>query len=236
MDLSEIYRFEINKLFEEWKSKAPIGEIDHKNNVFISDGIVCPEQWFSQKVRPLFLLKEAYHGEGNWDLISEHLLTDKRIGSGTWRRVSEWTYGIMATTANKIPPYPVDETINYYGNPYLRKIAVVNIKKSGGTSSSNMETIGKYAEYDRVQLHKEIELIDPTVIFCGYTISLLNVIMEKTVKDYSHPNPNLFYFVKLNDHNVIVLDYYHPSNRYPAVINYYALMGIYQQALIQEKE
>lgn len=44
------------------------------------------------KVRPLFLLKEAYHGRGNWDLISEHLLTDRKIGSGTWRRVSEWRY------------------------------------------------------------------------------------------------------------------------------------------------
>lgn len=236
MSLAEKYRMNINKLFEEWKSKIPSNGIDHKNNVFISDGIVCPEQWFEQKVRPLFLLKEAYHGGENWDLISEHLLTNKKIGSGTWRRVSEWAYGIMATTTNRIQPFPVDETMNYYGNPYLRKIAVVNVKKSGGSSISNMEIINKYAEYDHAQLYREIELIDPTVIICGYTMASLNIIVGKTVKDYSHPNPNLFYTMKLNNHDVIVLDYYHPSNRYPAVVNYYGLMGIYQQALIQKHE
>lgn len=234
MDLVKQYRHNIKALFEEWERKAPAGGIDHKNNAFISDGVVCPEQWFSQKVRPLFLLKEAYHGGGNWDLISEHLLTDKKIAGGTWRRVSEWTYGLMAATANIIPPYPADEIMNYYGNPYLRQIAVVNVKKSGGTSSSNMEIINRYAEYDQVQLHKEIELIDPTVIVCGYTISSLNIIMGETIKDYSYPNPNLYYTMYLNNHDVTVLDYYHPSNRYPAVINYYGLIGIYQQALMRK--
>lgn len=234
MNIIKQYESDIKSLFEEWKEKTSSGEIDHKNNVFISDGIVCPKQWFSQNVRPLFLLKEAYHEEGNWDLISEHLLTDKKIGSGTWRRVSEWTYGLMATTENVLPPYPVDEIMNYYGNPYLRKMAVVNVKKSGGTSNSDMEVINKYAEYDKAQLRKEIELVDPTVIVCGYTISSLNIIMEEPVKDYSHPNPNFYYTMRLNNHNVVVLDYYHPSNRYPAVMNYYGLMGIYQQALIQK--
>lgn len=49
-------------------------------------------------------------------------------------------------------------------------------------------------------------------------------------------NSNLYYFTRLNGHDVIVLDYYHPSNRYPDIMNYYGLIGSYQQALIcQEK-
>ena len=42
------------------KRKTQTLRIDHQNGVFIRDGVVCPEQWFLQKVRPLFLLKEAY--------------------------------------------------------------------------------------------------------------------------------------------------------------------------------
>lgn len=236
MDLVNRYQTEIEKLFQEWKEKLPSNEIDHKNGVFIRDGIVCPKLWFAQKVRPLFLLKEAFHGSGDWDLIHDHLLGSGKIGRGTWRRVSEWAYGLMNTTENIIPPFPADETMSFYGNPYLRQIAVVNVKKSNGASNSSMEQINQYAEYDRLQLRRELELIAPTVIVCGYTISSLNIIMEKSIKDYQQTNPNLYYFMELNGHDVVVLDYYHPSNRYPAILNYYGLMGIYQQALTQRSK
>ena len=66
MNKSEQYQQDIGNHFKAWKSKPPCDGIDHPASVFISDGIVCPGQWFSQKVRPLFLLKEAYHGSGDW--------------------------------------------------------------------------------------------------------------------------------------------------------------------------
>ena len=78
MERTEKYISDIELLFQEWKNKAPSDDINHSKNVFIRDGIVCPEQWFSQKVRPLFLLKEAYHGTGDWDLIKDHLLTKEK--------------------------------------------------------------------------------------------------------------------------------------------------------------
>ena len=62
MERADKYINDIELLFQEWKNKAPSDDINHSQNVFIRDGIVCPEQWFSQKVRPLYLLKEAYHG------------------------------------------------------------------------------------------------------------------------------------------------------------------------------
>ena len=92
------------------------------------------------------------------------------------------------------------------------------------------DNILQYAEYDRTELRREIELIDPTIIVCGYTITSLNVIMGYNIKD--RQNSNLYYFTRLNGHDVIVLDYYHPSNRYPDIMNYYGLIGSYQQALI----
>lgn len=49
-----IYKKRIDDLFNEWKNKDI-----HKNQVFISDGVVCPKIWFNSTKRPLFLLKEA---------------------------------------------------------------------------------------------------------------------------------------------------------------------------------
>ena len=80
MERADKYINDIELLFQEWKNKAPSDDINHSQNVFIRDGIVCPEQWFSQKVRPLYLLKEAYHGTSDWDLIKEHLLTEAKMG------------------------------------------------------------------------------------------------------------------------------------------------------------
>ncbi len=38
-------------------------------------------------------------------------------------------------------------------------------------------------------------------------------------------NSNLFYTVQINGHAAIVLDYWHPSNQFPDLLNYYGLMG-----------
>ena len=78
-------------LFEIWKNKAPRNvkgfEINHKDNVFISDGIVNPLVWNKQKPRILFVLKEAYSdkNDGDWSLTDwvasgECLIT--RYGEG----------------------------------------------------------------------------------------------------------------------------------------------------------
>ena len=147
-------------------------EIDHANTVFIRDGVVCPELWFAQRTRPLFLLKEAYNGDGDWDLAGDHLLTSDSA-SRMWRRVSRWTYALLNTTAEELAPYDPGLDVSKYGNEYLRRIAVVNVKKSGDKNSSNMDEIRSYAWFDAQRLWKQLSLCDPTVIVCGYTGSAL---------------------------------------------------------------
>lgn len=249
MSTAKTYHSDMEKLYSKWKLKAPISKsisikgkttldvsINHQENVFITDGIVCPEKWYSQNVRLLFLLKEAYHGGGDWDLISEHLLLKDKKMSHLFKRICQWTYGIMNTTKEVIPMYKAELPDNHYGNDILKQIAVVNVKKSNGKSNSTMNEINQYAEYDQKELKQELEIIDPTVIICGYTISSMNIIMGTKIKDYNHPNENWFYRTKLNKHDVIILDYYHPANQYPDLLNYYGMMGIYQQALKENME
>lgn len=231
MERADKYRTDIELLFQGWKNKVPSNGIDHGKSVFIRDGVVCPEQWFSQKIRPLFLLKEAYHETGDWDLIRDHLLTNEKMGKHiTWKRVSQWTRGLLHTSNTYLCPFADEAAMHCFGNEQLRRIAVVNVKKSNGAKGSGKDDILQYAEYDFAELRQELELIDPTIIVCGYTISSLDIIMGYNIRD--RQNSNRYYFMRLNDHDVIVLDYYHPSNRYPDIMNYYGLTGSYQQALI----
>ena len=232
-----------NAMFADWKKltgrvpgktgydTAAI-EIDHANTVFIRDGVVCPELWFAQRTRPLFLLKEAYNGDGDWDLASDHLLTSNSA-SRMWRRVSHWTYALLNTTAEELVPYDPGLDVSKFGNEYLRRIAVVNVKKSGGKNNSNMDEIRSYAWFDAERLWKQLSLCDPTVIVCGYTGSALDIIAERMTgtKVRETYNENLYYTMELNGHKVLVLDYWHPANQFPEQMNYYGLAAVYQLGL-----
>lgn len=228
------YRDNMEKLFSEWKTakqddkdeKGTSG-INHRDSVFVKDGVVCPEQWFSQDVRPLFLLKEAHGGSEDWDLTG--YLRSDGSASNMWKRIAEWTYGLLSTKKNEIASYTVDPGHNKLGNYHLKQIAAVNVKKSDGQKESDMDTIRAYAEFDHDRLKKQIEYCDPTVIVCCATVSALDAILKKHIREPR--NDNCYYFTDINGHSVMVLDYWHPANRYPAIMNYYGLMGIYNAAL-----
>ena len=237
------YTGENNALFAEWKKimgsvsdRKEYGiaatEINHANTVFIRDGVVCPELWFAQRTRPLFLLKEAYNGDGDWDLSSDHLLTGNSA-SRMWRRVSHWTYALLNTTAEELAPYDPGLDVSKYGNEHLRRIAVVNVKKSGGNNSSSMDEIRSYAWFDAERLWKQLSLCDPTVIVCGYTGSALDIIAERMTgrKVRDTYNENLYYTMELNGNKVLVLDYWHPANHFPKEMNYFGLAAVYQLGL-----
>ena len=85
--------------------------------------------------------------------------------------------------------------------------------------------------YDRQELLEQLSLIRPTILVCGYTASLLFTLWEKQPQK----NENWFTWVSFQGEPLLVLDYYHPANAFPDLLNYYGLMGIYQQALLTQK-
>ena len=242
----------LEELFEIWKNKPVIHksyydktkkqdvivEIDH-SNVFISDGPIDISTWNNRSTGKhiLFLLKEAYGESEDWSL-NDWL---KRTGPSTnlWYRVVEWTYGISNTSKDEIARYSPGEIsfdrVDGMPNEWLKQIAIVNIKKSGGRSSSDYEEIMLYAEADKEELLKEIELIDPDIIVCGATASNLDFLLDGTLKE--KPCDNWYYYTSyLGNRERLVIDYYHPANRYPAMLNYYGIANIYQQALIEKEK
>jgi hypothetical protein len=231
MDKKE-YIKQKNILFEEWQQSG-----EHKGvKPFNKDGVIDPNIWYSQDLRVLFLLKEAYHKEEyeTYDLAEK--LCENGPWDSMWRRVAEWGYGLRNTTAERIADYN-----GIYGastkslKEELRRIAIVNVKKSNGKSESSWKDIQNYADADKDFLNRQIDLIDPTVIVCGYTFAHLNdFYCEASInkKDKNQYNPDGFYKYK----NIMILDYYHPSDISPAFMTFYALCAIWQNALIKKSD
>ena len=242
------YKKKISALFDAWKQKAPSsdGYINHPARVFISDGIVAddPDEWYRQDCRPLFLLKEAYGGDQDWDLTwYVRSVADGKNKNRTWRNVAMWTYGLLNTHADHalpglpeyhretdaLPPNAANATFN---GQLLKKIAVVNIKKSDGEMSSSDDDLLRYAEHDAKELWQEIELINPTVIVSANTKSVQDMIAEKNGLPKIQRNlQDWTSHLKINGHDTILIEYWHPANHFPNMMNFYTLTAVYQHAL-----
>ena len=116
-------------------------------------------------------------------------------------------------------------------------IAVVNLKKSGGKSSSDYGEIEAYALADKEEIKKQLRLIAPDTILCGSTFRALNHVFDNKIRPEGMQCDNWFYYTDIiSISRTLVIDYYHSANYYPALLNYYAVTNIFQQALLYQKE
>jgi hypothetical protein len=223
-----------DELFDLWRKKPYfVGEnnviIDHGKNNFVSDGIVNHNEWnkVEDKKKILFILKEA-HSLPDGSSISELIKTKEP--SRIWKRVIEWTYGITNTSKVEIAKYSSDKLDYNANNKWLNKIAILNIKKSNGKTRSSNDELEEYARYDKNEIKKQIEIINPDIIVCGYTGEYLKLICDGKVMEVQNKD-NWYYFADLCGKTIIILDYYHPASQVKIQLNYYTITNIYQQAL-----
>lgn len=222
----------LDKLFSLWKSKEPKDGINHQKNAFISDGIVDPVTWSDQSQKTiLFVLKEAYDRYGTGYSLNEWL--HKYLVKKIWKRVAKVSHGIQNTNATTISEYKAELSDDEYRSS-LNRIAVMNLKKSGGRSHSDHNEILRYAEYDSEELKKEFELIDADIIVCGYTFTILYEVIFGN--DPIKKCDNWYYWLRYNGRDRLFIDYYHPGFYTSDLLYYYGLIAIYQQAIINRPE
>ena len=224
---------ELRELMEEWRMKP-----NHVNAVFNYDGIVNEEVWNKKSnKRILFFLKEAYHKDQGEKSLKDQISTSYSLVEELdecnpwkmWRKVAVWTAAINNTDVNGTLKYS-QKDIRDMENELIKNIAVVNVKKSHGNNFSGYEDLQNYAKEDKVEIKKEIELISPKIILCGNNCSLLKIVYPEMNLEQLHEDHYIIF------NNIIILDYYHPASQYPNFVNYYAIAGIYQQALKEIKD
>jgi hypothetical protein len=199
----EEYEKESKKLLNKWK------QLDHhKNKGFVSDGIVDFDEWEKADQKILVVLKEAYGDKKQWkltDLIGDDD-REKIKNYPHYKMLSKWLYVLHNTTHDKLPE-SIEDIDPDLADSYLLSCAVINIKKSSGKSTSNNNEIYDYAVQDKDFLKKQIDLINPQIVLCGYTASsLLSGVYD--LDDY-----NQYYFSDycISFEGRTFIDFWHPS-------------------------
>ena len=80
----------------------------------------------------LCILRSVRNGDSDWDLVKDHLLLKEKKMSHLFKRICQWTQGLLNTSQDDIPAFFSGMSDIHYGNDILKHIAVVNVKKSGG--------------------------------------------------------------------------------------------------------
>jgi len=190
-----------NNLFKQWKSE---------DNNWVKDGVVNENEYLKYKQKVLFILKEANGGKDEkW--IDGDLRTFLKDGARayTWNNIVRWQYGIE--NINNSMSYWNIKVDNKFRKEYLSKTAVINLKKIPGNSSSNTKEIAQFAETDKKNIIKQIDIYKPNIIICCGTGSIVkekNIIFESII--WKHSSFGVNYFKK---DETIIIDYFHPAAR-----------------------
>ncbi len=152
-------------------------------------------------------------------------------GYPIWNRVIEWTYGITNTTKDEVARFSSDKIDYNENNFWLNSIAILNIKKCNGESRSEVKILNEYAKYDKLEIIRQIEIINPKIIVCGNTGKILDeILFDRKIKK-NVENENWYYIADISREKNIVLDFYHPAIQLNKLLSYYTITNIYQLAL-----
>ena len=175
----------------------------------------------------VFLLKEVNGGE-NWDLC-EFLRDGGK--SQTWNNVSRWVEGIR-NIEREIPWIELDEYNNERRKNNLESICVVNVKKTSGSHTSVNKQITEAADFNSINLKKQIQIYSPDIIICGGTGDVYFDYIMKYKPNWRRTSRGIWYVV---EDGRIVISYLHPEARVKDCIVYYGLIDALKEILMTLK-
>ena len=197
-----------NSLFLDFQSLYKANQLTDSDNFIIKDGIINPDLYSRQKPKILVIAKE--HNFINKDQYPNGYEGDYRQWWNNYlnytfsHRISEWAFGIANefTTA-------YEEISREQKMTALRSIAFINVKKTGGGSFSNPDTILSYIETGRELLQQQVRAINPDLIICCfrhdcYVDRLFGVPMQRA--STNHYSLGSWQARRL-------INFYHPSSR-----------------------
>lgn len=236
----------LDALFSVWSKKEEMvqrvvysGEthylkINYKENGFISDGIVNKKAWAKMDFPKVLFVMKSFDGKdavGDFD-IRPRMRKEEFLGSSLLE-IQQWVEGLLLTNEKEIRPYRGADIEKCW-----EKIAVIFLKKENaadGDKSCNPDIIDIHTKNNRVEIAKEIELINPDVIVCCSTFrSLMTYVYGEDVEQMIRDKKLAHWYclIPVKGRGRLFIDYFEPG--FPDLIAYYGIVNIYQQALINE--
>lgn len=205
---------QLRNLFHEWKQLPMDGEFHH-------DGIICEDEYDLNPSghKLLFIAKEP-NAKNHEHTHAKNFVTEwsnikKPPGYLFAKIIALWSYGIL----NDFPIY--SEAVEKIET--LRRIAFMNLKKTGGNGLTPRGIIAKIVREQKEKILNEINIIDPDIII------LCSGFEEEARRLFAEESNwvNSGYEIKLakwNDKKII--EFYHPSSRNAAAASYSLLENV----------
>lgn len=206
-----------NRLFEEWEQTTN----EYKGR-FVRDGIIEEQLYKSALPKILFILKEPNDPGQEADDIREWWKDRKQSLNAFGKRLAELSYGLL----QDFPPFENISTNNNDATyiDIIHRIALMNIKKSGGGGISKCDQMMDHAKMNINFLHREIKIIEPDIIITGTSWPCLR---DEVFKNNNIEWKNSGYAIQIGRYNdAKVIDFYHPSSRNAAPALYSLLQNI----------
>jgi len=193
-------------LFAEWALECP---------GLIPDGLVVEEQYCSSPRKLLFLMKEVNGGE-NWDL-RDFLRQGGR--PATWDNIARWVQGLY-DLSREYPWSELERDNEARRLEMLKRICVVNVKKTSGTHISNGKQISYAASQNAARLKRQLDIYQPELIVCCGTERQYAEIMGAW-PDWHMTSRGILY---TREAGRTVISYTHPEARVRDCLLYYGLI------------
>lgn len=189
----------------------------------IKDGVIDANSYLNSKYKILWLLKEAYDNDDNgrygWslsellggdDVYTRFLKTTR--SKTTWYPIIYISYSIL----NGFPPY--DDLAFIDDDPdtmtsILKNIAIVNINKLAGNSTSNNTSLKRVLLSNEKLLKMQIDILNPDIIIGGNTLDFYYNLLDLGHCNYiyfNHIKAERKYYVSKDQ---LYIDAFHPARR-----------------------
>lgn len=113
---------------------------------------------------------------------------------------------------------------------YLKKIGVINLKKTPGQNTSNYKEISRAASENRNLIKKQVDLYNPDIIICcGTAEDFATNYLESKLVNWKMTKRGIQY-IKCN--NKIIVSFAHPEARIRDAYLYYALIDGAREILV----
>lgn len=198
----------MEKLFKKWQEQ-------YSFSAFIEDGIVDSDKYEEPHI--LFVLRDM-----NCCTLRNLCKDLCKSGSGakTWCNAGRWVKALL----DEDEDYPYDMSPQKRSEQ-LRRVAVMNIKKEGGTARADGDDLTKYAQEQREMILEEIRMCNPDIIICcgqGMKNAPSNAeILEKkvfcidakwdSIESGAFPRKWNYFYAMINDKSVPVVSFCHPQ-------------------------